>query len=208
MLIKLIYVILKFIKVKEFMSSSISIDLFDKAKLQQAFSYIEDDEWDKAKTIWILDFLKETPNLETKTFSTFNQSFDVFGRFLTSQQKYSETLECVNEKCKYSLGIKESDFYMFSRDDSNKLTHDFFFAKCRKCKTDVSCSLSGNFNINPAFLYCEMSYKNTTKPINCYELPKLLKINNLTFKLLLAQNVNKDKKPCIKTVKIVTSLKT
>jgi hypothetical protein len=154
-----------------------------KKKLNQIFTFIEENKWDEAKTIWILDFLKQLP--EQKTFCTFNQSFNVFGRFLSVQQKYTEDLTC--RGCEYNIGVKVSDFLMFSKAyNSNFLTRDIFFIECRKCKNNI-ISEHGNFVTKPAFLYCEILYKSMTDSVKCYELPEFIYIKDLTFKLILAQ---------------------
>jgi hypothetical protein len=61
--------------VKSFMSNSIMIDEFEKDQLNKMFSYIEKGNWNHAKSIWILEFLKLVPN-DNKEFSTFDSTFD------------------------------------------------------------------------------------------------------------------------------------
>lgn len=148
-----------------------SIDNFNKDKINQIYFLIEENKWNEVKTIWVLEFLKQEPNNFVKLFSTFDQSYNVFGSFLSAQQLYTTELVCDNEDCKFSLGIRESAFYIFTRDDSNLLIHDFFVVNCKKCHTKMSCNYSGSFNVTPAFLYCDTMYRVDTLPINCKELP-------------------------------------
>ncbi len=169
--------------------SSEKIHIFDKEKLNKIFSFIDQNKWNEAKTIWVLDFLRLKPT--GKNFDCFSSPFDIFGEVLSSQQKYKEELKC--EECHLSLGSFTSDFYLFTRDSLNELFQDFFlFQECTLCRKIVKSKLQGIFNVKPAFLYCETFYKDNTVNLNCYQLPRYLEIRSLTYKLLLAQIKIKD----------------
>jgi hypothetical protein len=173
-------------KVKDFMSNEEDTGLFCKEKLLKMFSFIDKKEWNEAKTIWALEFLKLNPG-QTNNFSFFNDSFSIFGKILSYQQKYSENLSC--SECNIDLGVSESDFLVFSRDQSKEIQRNFYIT-CRKCQNSVKSKFRGNFCVKPGFLYCEMFYSeinDSTTHIKCHELPKLISLNNLNFKLLLAQ---------------------
>jgi hypothetical protein len=166
------------------MSSTQEIPFFDKRNLNQIFSLIEEKKWDEAKTKWVLDFLKLQPT--EKAFNSYGDPFQHFGKILSFQQKYNELLTC--DECQSNLGNYESDYYTFSRDSSNEIFHDFFLLlECRLCRRVVKSKHKGNFNIEPAFLYCETFYKDNTANLKCNQLPRYIEINDLNYKLLLAQ---------------------
>ena len=56
---------------------------------------------------------------------------------------------------------------------------------------------TGHFSISPAWLYFDVSYEKNdrSKLVNCLELPKIIELQNVRFKLILAQIlVNQNRK--------------
>ena len=167
------------------MSEANLIESFNKENLNQIFSNVNQNKWDEAKTIWLLDFLNLKPNKEVSSFNAMSDSFNVFGRFIEHQQTYNLKLCCSTcKRIKNKLGSSIT----FEKIDKNKAIYEFEYESCRNCckKMDL---MDLQFRSVPAWLYLDTVYGDNQLNNNLGHtmLPKKLKINNYTYQLLLAQ---------------------
>ena len=171
-------------KIKEFLADSSQVTAFDKASINLVIDSIEQNKWNEAKTVWILKFLKMTPNKEGQ-FSTYSDTFRVFGRILSSQQLFFADSKC--SCCDFSQ-FKESTEFYFNHDANNNLIYELSFGDiCPLCNQKMDGN-KGRFSSNPAWLFFDVNYNHKSfEKVNCSELPKVIQINELSFKLLCCQ---------------------
>ena len=171
-------------KVKDFLADSRQSDDFDKASINLVIEYIGQNKWNEAKSIWILEILKMTPN-EVGQFSTYTDTYSVFGRILSGQQLFIANSKC--SVCDYSQ-FKESNAFYFKHDANNNLIYELSFSdQCPLCKQKMDGN-KGRFSLTPAWMFFDFNYSHgSSKKVNCSEVPKELKINELSFKLLCCQ---------------------
>ena len=99
--------------------------------LNKVLDYIENDQWDKAKSLWILDVIKLKPN-DNFTFSTYK---DEFLFFLKHFQGY-QALEYFCQKCKKKVGTDFELLYLQKHESLTFLTYKETII-CSKCKSGI-----------------------------------------------------------------------
>ena len=107
-------------KIKDFLTDSSQTDNFDKESINHILDFIGQNKWNEAKSIWILEILKMTPN-EVGQFSTYTVTYSVFGRILSGQQIFVADSKC--SFCDYSQ-FKESNAFYFKHDANNNLIYE------------------------------------------------------------------------------------
>ena len=72
------------------------------------------------------------------------------------------------------------------KDKNNNLTHTFSEEfECPGCGQTM-VELGGKFLSTPAWLFFDVNYDNDVK-VNCSDVPKTIKVNEFTYKLILCQ---------------------
>ena len=157
----------------------------NKLRLKQIFDSIENGNWNKAKSIWILEFLQLKPK-DDLSFCTFSNSYESFGRIMAIQQVYSVSLAC--EFDEYSSCIQSNNFYFHFNGD-NSVRYSLATRFCRNCGGEMSEVVgSVSFLVCPSWLYFDVHYEiNDKRQLTCLMLPMHIRINNLDFKLIMAQ---------------------
>ena len=148
-------------------------------KLKMIIDLISANEWNRAKTLWILEILKITP--KRRTFDTFGEEFDCF-------IKHIKELQCLNyycrsEHCNDNIFYTNDEFY-FENDENNNLTLSFDEkTECRICKTHEHVFKS--LGKSTPWLFIQNLVKFNNKPLTIYDLPNEIRIEKNTFKLLM-----------------------
>ncbi len=73
--------------VRAFLADTSQVVYLDKSLINKVIENIDKNMWNEAKTLWILEIIQATPNLGT-TFSTLNDSYNVFGRAITQHNNH------------------------------------------------------------------------------------------------------------------------
>ena len=176
--------------VKSFLSNNISIDEFDKEKLNKMFSYIEKGNWNHVKSIWILEFLKLIPSEDHVFINTYLDSFQTFGKIIEKQQICNLSLTC--DFCSRKIYKHTSSNFYYDINGQYSLGKHYC-SKCRKIMSVIKGS--ENFLTKPAWLYFDINYLQKNQKLSCFRIPKRIEINELNFKLIIAQilvNENKE----------------
>jgi hypothetical protein len=171
-------------RVKNVLADNSSLRDFDRQALNTVIDFIEQNKWNEAKSIWILEILKMTPNAP-HSFSTYNASYNSIGRIISEQQKYIAEAKC--EFCSHEERDKQLMHFYFNTDINNNLIHTFSHGyECPLCEQTMN-TRKGRFISTPAWLVFDINYKDHSTNVNCYDVPKLITVNEFTFKLLCCQ---------------------
>ena len=153
-------------------------------KIKNIIDSIEENNWNRAKSIWVFEIMKCR---KTKYVSTYGSEYEKFITYYKNLQLYSLNLEC-SLCCNYNLKSRKMMDIIFQKDieNNNILYHERpeVFTSCNKnfIKSIV-------FNDVPFFLFIQC-YNN----VYLLDLPKIVKIGCIDFKLLCASFYNKKEK--------------
>jgi hypothetical protein len=167
--------------------------LFSKKQhLIDIINSVEDVEWNKAKSVWILRILFDDYVIDcncdeciivfplSKTISTFGAEYEFLLGPIIEIQKYSFISYC-SHGCNLNGLSKESVALTFEK-QSNKV--DLLFTNknvCRTCKKKKNVELS-NFIYNPPWIFVQTN----ESEIYVNEIPKILLIGVKNYQFLCA----------------------
>ena len=137
-------------------------------KIKKIVKLIDIEEWDRAKTVWVLDFMKLKPN-ELNTFCAFGSLYNSFSKHMMSLQQYKFRCLCrTNDILRTQLTLEKN----------NKIvSFSFYDFNCKKC-----LSIGENFFIeNPLWLFVEMNGQITIE-----EVPQNLIIGKVNYSFICA----------------------
>ena len=149
--------------------------------IKEIIHKIDDYQWDNARKIWYLNIMKKKISNKRK-INFYGTVEDFFIKFMYEFQKHSLILSCSNN-CKLNkkeIISEQADIIQIgkSKDKGIGIVTDLSY-KCRICNLRVSCDVI--FKYNTIFFFIE-----TTSHLKINELPKIIKIQNKTYKLLNA----------------------
>lgn len=144
--------------------------------VERIITLIDQLQWDRAKTIWILEMLKIQPDSESNTFSLFGSEYESIIKHFTQFQKVSYI--CLN--CKKSARFPHRDF-SFSKNEQNRCDHNISMEK--KCNYCV-LTINPKFENPPPFIFFETLNINNLTELNVNDFPLIINIDNLIYKLL------------------------
>ena len=162
-------------------------DLFK--KINQIVRLIDEDLWDRAKTIWLLLFLKLNPN-ETNTFDTYGNVYGYFVQYLIQAQQFEYT--CI--PCKYTVKRKE----LILTKKNIVATLSFNETRCRLCKSDLT-NTPTKFSVIPLWLFVEI---NALTPLKISETPQNLCFGDLNYNFVCAIFYDDEKKHFLSLFKL------
>ena len=87
--------------------------------------------------------------------------------------------------CTYDYEKENNTFYML-RDCNNNQVLVFQFSygdNCVLCSTEMDAN-KGRFQSPPAWLFFSVNYTRHDQKVNCLDLPKIIKVQDLSFKLI------------------------
>jgi hypothetical protein len=137
------------------------------------------NEWNRAKTFWILEVLKIQP--KRRTFDSFGEEYELFIKHVKQLQRLN--YYCRSESCQNNNFCTNDEFY-FENDENNNLTltlHEKI--KCRICKTNENMFKS--LDKSTCWLFIQNLVRFNNKPLTIYDLPNEICIETKTFKLLM-----------------------
>ena len=115
---------------------------------------------------------------------TKNDSYAVFGSVISHQQSYLSQFKCVF--CHHEELI-ESNQFCFIRDLNNNIVEQFLYeAQCSVCNIKAE-NINGSFVSTPIWLFFDIHYKCFDEKVHCSDVPKFIRVNKLTYKLLCCQ---------------------
>ena len=97
------------VQIKNYLNNSTRLDKTNslKSKLNEIVNLILQNEWNKAKTIWILNVLKLEP--KRRCFSTFGDEFDFYIKHVKELQLLNYT--CSNRSCRNSVHTNDELYF-------------------------------------------------------------------------------------------------
>jgi hypothetical protein len=147
-------------------------------KLKQIIICVDANDWNKAKSIWIIDVLNLIP--QRKIFSTFGQEFDFFIKHLRNLQTLYYS--CSKHESEHVFQPINEFYYKFDENKNLKL-NIFDNEICHLCKEKSQIKMS--FKDSPCpWLIIDTLYRNGDSKIYMTDISKLIQINELEFKLL------------------------
>jgi hypothetical protein len=151
----------------------------------EVISSIELNDWNRAKSIWILDVLHLKPT--RRTFSTFGEEFIYFIKYFKDIQNVKYLCIKNKEKCVMS----NDEFYYYFDENQNVNISLFDTITCPECKS--ICSLKLEFEKIPPWLFVGTLYKDKDSEITFNEILPSFKINEKEYKFLFYTiNINND----------------
>jgi hypothetical protein len=131
-------------------------------KIEQIIQFVLKNEWDSAKSIWILDVLELIP--KRCRFSTFGEEFDFF-------IKYVKEIQLINYFCKScNIIFYTNDEIYFEFDENMNLT--FSLNEVRNC---CFCNCDKNvikkFHHTPCWLFIQNLIRTNQQKLTAYDLP-------------------------------------
>jgi len=147
-------------------------------KLIEVINNIDKLNWDKARELWIIEFInfREKPN--RKTISLFGSERSNFIQHIEEFQRHDLIQRC-SELCPDNNKILSNSNYMIFFEKNNQKVEliSAYGAKCYKCNQQRITHF--NFYYNPNFILIESARANTLYS----ELPLEIEISNKIFKL-------------------------
>ena len=144
-------------------------------KIKKIIELIQKKEWNRVKTIWILQLLDLKP--DRRTFCTFGNEFYMYGRFLKTLQTMK--IKCSNKDCLLPIEQEFKEFN-FIRNSKNEI----IFNKLFTCQYCVDSSSEFQFCSKPCWLFIEINYKSNQEFIWIDEVPTDLDLAHCKYKLL------------------------
>ena len=131
-------------------------------------------EWNRAKSIWILEILKLEPT--RRKFSTFGEEFNFF-------IKQFNKIQLINYECCNNIFYSNDQLY-FEYDELNNLVlSSNIERKCVKC--DKAC-FSKKFSKTPLWIIIQNLIKSNQQKLIVYDLPTEITIDNSKYCLLIS----------------------
>ena len=145
--------------------------------LKEIIKSIDALDWNKAKEIWILKIMKLNIN-KFNSISLFGTEYDMFVKYLEKFQLHQLKKKCINKCSENDKTIRDDADKLYFKKEKKVQLYSCFTGNCKKCKNKIKTSI--RFDYNPNFLFIESMNNN----IFAYEIPKLLKIDGKSYKLL------------------------
>ena len=144
--------------------------------IHQIIQLILNNEWNRAKSIWVLQVLKLLPT--RRKFSTFGEEFEFFISSVKALQliKYSCT------SCK-SLAYSSDELYFDFDENMNVRLSSDERRVCLDCQSDANINKS--FEKIPCWLFIQSLITSYKKNITLYDLPNDTFIDSQKYKLFM-----------------------
>ena len=137
-----------------------------KEKIASIIGFIDSNNWNKAKSIWLLDvckiFVSQDEN-GNHSICTFGTEMELFINFIKPIQSFESQVVCNNQLCMRSSTI--NDLY-FSKVGEDVVLNFFLKEKCSYCSHQLS--ISNNFNGVPPYHFIESDIRDK---LNVHQLP-------------------------------------
>jgi hypothetical protein len=153
-----------------------TVDAWITSHVEKMILLIEVVEWDRARTLWILNILKRTPDEKLQISCFGNQSEFLIAMFMIFQQVLFKCETCTEEKTTQLLFDSPAE-EMFCK----------LFVRCSKCLIMRSIDETATkFKEQPfcLFLPVQHNQQEQESTINVSQLPLVVNIDNLKFNFL------------------------
>ena len=134
---------------------------------------IDAEEWNRAKTLWILEVLDMKPN-NNNFFDLLGTEFEFFSKYL----RFFQEIKFSCTSCSFSMTMK--DLYFFKKNDVLNFSI-FNTDSCKFCKIDLN---HDGFIQTPFWLVVESLYNDSLEPILFTDVPKNFSYKDQNFQLL------------------------
>jgi len=152
--------------------------------LLKIINYIHENQWNMAKSIWVVDILKISPT--RRTFDCFGSEYDQFIRHVKFLQEFE--MHCADKNCPL-FKVKEysNDEIYVRRDDNDNIVY-LEDRTCQICKKCLSLVFKRN---SPPWLILQLALTKTSDFVCFDELPQTININELNYSILCTTIVSK-----------------
>jgi hypothetical protein len=154
-------------------------DLKLRHNINKIVNYIEENNWDKVREVWIVDVMNLQENPSRKTISLFGTEYERFLQFIISFQAHSILQKC-DSKCsswKKIISSQRTQIF-YEKIESRIRIRNFVENNCKSCGNVIDIEYV--FHQHPFGLYIE----SMTDNIFFNELPKQIELNGKSFELL------------------------
>lgn len=143
--------------------------------IKQIIQFIENENWIKAKEVWILNIAKYSLD-RISSIDFFGTQYDHFLTYIKNFQHHSLVQKC-QKNCRLNGMIirDDSDRIFFKRLRSKVNIYSCFTEKCDECGVKIVPTI--NFSLSPNFLFIESAFGD----IYLKDLPKIIKIDEKDF---------------------------
>ena len=141
-------------------------------QIDKLIRLIDNEEWDRAKTIWILKYMRLSTH-EINEFTVYGGVYDSFIKHLSSLQQHVFLCDC---EPLIERRITDLSFFLFD----GQLSFSFHDNFCGKCLSEFNSMRY--FKTTPLWLFIEID--DTNGPITIKEIPHCLNIAQLEYKFL------------------------
>jgi hypothetical protein len=152
--------------------------------VKKIIANIEENKWNAAKSLWIIDGCKLTPT--RRVFDCMDSEYDIVVKHLDFYQQYE--LKCDDMSCSlFDVKVETRKELFFERDENENI--DFYFASKHKCSSCSSCLIK-SFIQTPPWLFISVIYKYSKETISHQEFPKTITMNQRKYSLLCSTIVS------------------
>jgi hypothetical protein len=156
-----------------------------KNNLTVIIELIENLNWNKAKTVWLLGICKLDSQINqiSKSIDTFGNEYEFFYRYFACLQVFNLTETCLNDKCPMvrTEKIIKQNYLYFINEKKKVVLNIQSFKTCKRCK--IALDVKFEFLSNPCWLILEIA---AGINLSIVELPRSFKLNSNEYHLLCA----------------------
>jgi hypothetical protein len=149
--------------------------------IERIINSIDDDNWDMAKQIWIVHFIKYNKKPVRKKISLFGSEYDNFNKHIAFYQEHTLIDRCT-DNCPNSYSDKSRTDFFFKK-AKGKVELFFGEKKCRLCGENKVSTVK--FVWQPFFILVEAGQTTLqSETIYINDVPQSLQLDNFKFQLL------------------------
>lgn len=147
--------------------------------IKKIIENIQEQKWNLARQLWIVDIMKYKEKPIRNTISMFGSESEMFLKYIGIYQKHNLKQICTLN-CEYTNKIINKDnYYIFFEQKNGKLQlHSYSYKKCKKCKKQIL--LEYEFVNNPNMLLIQTASSN----VKISEIPQIIRINDNNFRVM------------------------
>ncbi|CAF0991642.1 unnamed protein product [Brachionus calyciflorus] len=148
--------------------------------LKEIIQNISQQQWDKAKEIWVLRVLNFQISYSNKELSLYGSEDERFIKSFGEYQKHDLIQKC-SESCIQNLNLvirEDSEIIFFKKIENQVRLFSCFTTTCTRCKKDITTNI--NFKNSPIFIFIQSADANIT----VRELPNTVEIQNRNYKFV------------------------
>lgn len=145
-------------------------------KIIAVIENIQNNQWDAAKSIWVIDICKMN-NPSRRVFDCFDNEHSTFLKFLDPFQMLEFFCDCDLK----DIVVSSTNYHFIERDQNGNISFSYKNEICSNCGSSLS---SSRFNKIPPWFYLSTTYYKAKDFICFDELPKKLFFNDREYTLI------------------------